>query len=261
MEDYTTRQQNRDRYGFEQRKDRDQHQHDQDGHHHGQRNGGRLANMTDTARKRPVGTMLLAAGLAMGIGLLQARRRARNSSDDQYGWSSQEGGMAYRGAEGTREAKKRTLLAWLNDAYAMERSLIPTLKNHIHDSRDYPSLRARLERHLEETRNHADLVRDRIEQLGGHVSTLKSGLGAVMGTVQGVVTTPAKDEIVKNVLADSAAERLEIASYRGIITAAEEIGDTETAQTCRQILRDEESMSEWLEQQLPAVVRSQMAHA
>lgn len=162
---------------------------------------------------------------------------------------------------GSREAKKKILLAWLNDAHAMEKSLAQTLKNHAHDARNHPVMQARLERHLEETRHHAELVRGCIERLGGHVSTFKSSMSAVMGTVQGVATGPAKDELVKNILADSAAERLEIASYQGLITAADEIGDIDTARICRQILREEEAMSDWLEQQLPTAIREQMAQA
>jgi ferritin-like metal-binding protein YciE len=217
------------------------------------------ANGQGMMRRRPVRAALIGAGMAVAIGLLQARRRARARNGNQQ-WG-QESGAAYRGAQGTREAKRHTLLAWLNDAYAMEKGQIPTLKNHAHDAKDHPVMKARLERHLEETRHHADLVRECIERSGGHVSALKTGLGTMMGTVQGIATGPARDELVKNILADSAAERLEIASYRGIITAADEIGDNETARVCRQILREEEEMSEWLEQQLPNAVRMQMAHA
>lgn len=212
-------------------------------------------------RRRPVRSALIGAGLAVAIGWLQARRRSRSEHDDQYGWSGQEGGIAYQGGQGTREAKKQMLIAWLNDAYAMEKSLVQTLRNHAHSAKDRPSIQSRLERHAEESKEHAHMVRECIERLGGHVSSFKTGIGAMMGTVQGVINTPAKDELVKNILQDSAAERFEIASYQGIITAADELGDTETAQVARRILREEEQMSQWLEQQLPSAIRNQMAHA
>lgn len=228
------------------------HQRKQEG------NDGWTSSAADMVRRRPLRSMLIGAGIAVAISMVQARRRARSQRDDQYGWSGGEGGSA-RG--GTREAKKRVLVTWLNDAHAMEKSIAQSLKNHAHDAKHHPVMNARLERHLEETRHHAELVKGCVERLGGHVSALKSGMSAVMGTVSGVATTPAKDELVKNLLADSAAERLEIASYQGIITAADEIGDSETARICRQILREEEEMSEWLEQQLPSAVRDQMAHA
>jgi ferritin-like metal-binding protein YciE len=225
----------------------------QDEHQHGQEWRSKATGMV---RRRPMRSILIGAGIAMAVGMI--RNRSRSSRDDRYGWSGGEAGTA-RG--GTREAKKRMLLAWLNDAHAMEKGITQNLKNHAHDARHHPVMKARLERHLEETRHHAELVKECIERLGGRVSAIKSGMSTVMGTVQGVATGPAKDELVKNILADSSAERLEIASYQGIITAAEEIGDTETARICRQILREEEAMSEWLEQQLPSAVRDQMAHA
>ena len=213
------------------------------------------SGMTGMVRRRPMRSALIGAALAVAVGVWQARRRS--NSHDRSSFGGRDGGPA----RGTREAKKQTLLTWLNDAYAMEKSMVQTLRNHAHAAHDMPSLQSRLERHCEESKEHAHMVRECIERLGGHVSSIKTGLSNVMGTVQGVVTAPAKDEIVKNILGDSAAERFEIASYQGIITAADEIGDTETAQVCRRILREEEQMLEWLEQQLPSAIRNQMAHA
>lgn len=226
---------------------------------------GRKSTGGDRSQGRPFRGFLIGAGLAVALGMLSARRRG--ASRGRSGGRGAVGGMLEGSSRnsshpaGSREAKKKILLAWLNDAHAMEKSLAQTLKNHAHDARNHPVMQARLERHLEETRHHAELVRGCIERLGGHVSTFKSSMSAVMGTVQGVATGPAKDELVKNILADSAAERLEIASYQGLITAADEIGDIDTARICRQILREEEAMSDWLEQQLPTAIREQMAQA
>jgi ferritin-like metal-binding protein YciE len=90
-----------------------------------------------------------------------------------------------------------------------------------------------------------------IERLGGSTSTVKSGLSAVMGTVQGMSTGMAKDASVKNVLADYSSEHFEIASYRSLIAVAQ--ADLETARVCQDIRRDEESMASWLAQQIPTV--------
>jgi ferritin-like metal-binding protein YciE len=49
-------------------------------------------------------------------------------------------------------------------------------------------------------------------------------------------------------------EHFEIACYRGLITAAEELGEGRVADTCRRILRDEEQMAAWLQEQVPTVV-------
>lgn len=151
--------------------------------------------------------------------------------------------------------KKKLLLAWLNDAYAMEKALIPILENHARDARDYPHIRAKDLEHLEQTRHHADLVKGCIERLGESPSTTKAALGSLIGTMNSVATGPFEDELVKNFLSDYAAEHLEIASYKALIAAAHEVGDRKTALVCEQILWEEEEMARWLEENLPMAVR------
>lgn len=210
------------------------------------------------SRGTPMRSVLIGVGLAAAaLGVMQARRSMQSGGDGQQRARSR----MRSERQGTREAKQATLITWLSDAHAMEKSIAQSLKAHSADAKQHPEIRERLRQHLEETRHHADLVKGCIENLGGSASRLKSGMSSMMGAVQGAATMPAKDSLVKDMLADSAAEQLEIASYRGIITAAEEIGDTDTARVCRRILRDEEQMLEWFEEQLPSMVRDQMAHA
>ncbi len=158
-------------------------------------------------------------------------------------------------------AHQETLIAWLNDAYAMENSLIRTLEHRLNDTKDYPQLQARTQQHLEETRRHAELVKGCVERLGSSTSALKTGLSNVMGTVQAVSTGMAKDELVKNALADYAAEQFEVASYRALIAGAQQLGDQETARVCEEILREDEAMALWVGQQLPLVVQETLQQA
>lgn len=150
---------------------------------------------------------------------------------------------------------RELLIAWLNDAHAMEQAQIPVLRNHAKDAADYPGIRERDERHLRETERHAELVRSCLEQLGETPSATKSAIGSMMGAVQSVSTGMFRDEIVKNFLMDFAAENLEIASYSAIVTAARNLGEEEIARTCESILNDEREMAGWLEQNLPMAVR------
>ena len=148
-----------------------------------------------------------------------------------------------------------TLVNWLNDAYAMEKGLIETLENHADDAKDHPDIRTRIQAHLQETKGHAEQVERCLEQLGEGTSALKTAVGKVTGFFQGVSSATAGDELVKNALGDYAAEHLEIASYRALIEGAEALGRTDVADTCRGILREEEAMAAWLEQNLPNLVR------
>jgi ferritin-like metal-binding protein YciE len=55
-------------------------------------------------------------------------------------------------------------------------------------------------------------------------------------------------------LSDYATEHFEIASYRALIKGAQDLGDDETVRLCQQILREEEDMARFLEQNLPTAV-------
>jgi len=143
------------------------------------------------------------------------------------------------------------VLAWLNDAHAMELGIAQVLENHAASAADDPPMQMRLQQHLEETRRHAELVKGCVERMGGDTSAVKTGMASVMGTIQGMSTKIAKDELIKNTLHDYGTEHFEIACYTSLIAAAENLGDQETARVCQQILGDEQAMAEFLFQQIP----------
>lgn len=147
------------------------------------------------------------------------------------------------------------LIVWLNNAYAMEKGLILVLENHARDAQDHPDVRERNEQHLAETRRHAELVAKCLEHLGQKPSATKALLGNVTGLWHGASTGMYHDEIVKNFLADYAAEHFEIACYRSLRAAAEELGQPEIARICEDILAEEEAMAHWLVERIPEVTR------
>jgi ferritin-like metal-binding protein YciE len=166
-----------------------------------------------------------------------------------------------RRKKGSVMAHNEMYIAWLNDAYATEQALIKVLENHVKDAEGHPQLHMKIQQHLEQTRQHGELVKSCIERLGGSTSGVKSGLASVMGMMQGISTGAAKDELVKDGLQDFAAENFEIASYQGLISAAQFLGDTETARICQQILAQEQAMASFLQQQLPMAVQEVLQQA
>jgi ferritin-like metal-binding protein YciE len=75
-----------------------------------------------------------------------------------------------------------------------------------------------------------------------------------MGAVQGMMNKLLQDTLVKDAIADFAAENFEIASYKALIQSANAIGEQKVATVCEEILRDEQEMARWLEEHLsPAV--------
>ena len=148
-------------------------------------------------------------------------------------------------------AHKELVIAWLNDAHAMELGIAQVLERHAEEAKDHPNMQAGLQRHLEQTRRHAELVMGCVERMGGEISGVKSGMASVMGAVQGMTTKLAKDELIKNTLHDYGTEHFEIGCYTSLIAAAEDLGDQETARVCREILRDDQAMADFLFQQIP----------
>jgi ferritin-like metal-binding protein YciE len=109
------------------------------------------------------------------------------------------------------------MIRWLNDAHAMELSIEKALEDHVKDAAGFPELRDRLEEHLLATRRHAmRLVA--IDKLGGEVSHVRAIVGNTMGWLEGKSTAIFKDELVKDVLADYAAEQFEVACYTALIS-------------------------------------------
>ncbi len=153
---------------------------------------------------------------------------------------------------------KDLVIAWLNDAHAMENALVQVLEHRVNDAKEYPAIQAMDQQHLEETRRHAEQVKGCIERLGGNVSGVKSMVGTLFGTMQAPMTGLARDEMVKNALVDFAAENFEVASYRALIVAATEVGDLETAAICEQIMREDQAMADRIQQSLPGIVSERM---
>jgi ferritin-like metal-binding protein YciE len=89
-------------------------------------------------------------------------------------------------------------------------------------------------------------------RLHRHRCRLRLDLGGIMQEM-------ADDTLVKGALQDHSTEHMEIASYKALIVAADDLGHPEIAETCRGILRDEEAMAAWLDEQLPTIVRETLA--
>jgi ferritin-like metal-binding protein YciE len=150
-------------------------------------------------------------------------------------------------------APRDTFIGWLRDAHALENTVIQTLEQHADAAKDHPELFARMREHLQEIRRHADLVEGCLKRYGESTSGLKEAMGAISGFVQGIAPSAAGDTLVKSAISDYAAEHFEIASYRSLRSAAKSLGDDETARICEEIIKEEERMAHWLEQQIPAI--------
>lgn len=150
------------------------------------------------------------------------------------------------------------LLAWLNDAYAMELAQEEMLERFIGDFKDHRDIQKQLEIHLEETKQQAEDVKTCIKLLGGKVSKTKSVIGSITGKLQGLQTGPFKDELVKNMIMLHAGEHFEHACYMALAEGAREVGQADIVEVCERIVKEEKETADWAEKQLPQVVQSVM---
>jgi ferritin-like metal-binding protein YciE len=155
---------------------------------------------------------------------------------------------------------REQLIAWLNDAYAMEQELIPMLEHHASDADCHmPAAAGRIRQHISDTHRHAERVAECLRHLGSAPTGERSALRSVTGTLQRLTTGMFADQPVKNALSDVTAEQFEVACYRAIAAVAVELNEPMVARLCHENLREDAEMAHWLEHQLPSVVRRALA--
>lgn len=173
-------------------------------------------------------------------------------------------------AEHSRTVRDAKLIKWLGEAHTKESELEADLAAHIAIT-EKPAYKKRLRQHLTETREHKRAVASRIKALGGKsgdlpvVPALTDGVREVAGkavaTVKGQVgaaralVTERAETHVRNAQEELREEQVEIGIYTRIGAFAEAVGDRETQQLAKRILRDEERMSKYLMAELPRLVR------
>jgi ferritin-like metal-binding protein YciE len=155
--------------------------------------------------------------------------------------------------------KREQLIQWLGDAHAMEVGIVSTLEKHVADAKGQPKVRAALVKHLKETKRHATEMKKALASLGGSHPVLKEGVSKLVNLAAGLVTSAAKDTVVKNAIADFATEHFEIACYAFLIDTATVLGESRIAAVCKTILKEEQAMAKVLEIQVKAVNAAYLA--
>jgi ferritin-like metal-binding protein YciE len=92
-------------------------------------------------------------------------------------------------------------------------------------------------------------------------STLKTATGQVLEMAKGVTTMFAKDERVKDYLAEYGSEYFEVACYKSLIAGARAAGEEEIVPILEQNLKEDTAMAEWLDMNIDAVTRDYLMNA
>ena len=160
---------------------------------------------------------------------------------------------------------EKNVVKLLSEAHANELALIQTLEAHIRIAPEGP-YRDRLDEHIEETRNHAERVQRRLDQLGVTRNPLEAGVAlahtiitntlamakAPIDMVRGAFNV--EEKALKNARDEIVTEALEIAQYDAIEHMALAVGDEVTARLAAEIRGDEEAMLDDLRGQIPSLV-------
>jgi ferritin-like metal-binding protein YciE len=146
----------------------------------------------------------------------------------------------------------RKVLQYLDEAHATERALVRVLQSQIAMT-PHGSYRDGLERHLDETRDHAVRVEARLQELGHRGDPMSAAVGVVetvVGQALALGKTPfdllrgsgGEEKVLKNAKDACATEALEIATYTALERLADAVGDEKTARLAASIRADEERM-------------------
>jgi ferritin-like metal-binding protein YciE len=167
-------------------------------------------------------------------------------------------------------ARDTKLVQYLNEALTKEKQLEQALEAHIAMTTLAP-YRKRLQQHLSETKRHAREVERRVKKLGGTSEGITGVVQDAAGVVQDVAArgvalaqgpvhmvrgTSEQEMLLKNARTEFKEEAEEIAHYTAIQKLAETVGDKDTAQLARAILREEKRMAGFLEKLIPRLTTS-----
>ncbi|MGH2979064.1 MAG: ferritin-like domain-containing protein, partial [Solirubrobacterales bacterium] len=167
-------------------------------------------------------------------------------------------------------ARDAKLIQYLNEAHIKERQLEQALQAHIAMTKLAP-YRKRLQQHLSETKNHARRVERRIKQLGGEAEGIGGvvqdatgraqvvaarGAALAQGQVHMLRGTGVQEKMLKNAKTEFQSEAEEIGTYSAIESLAKIVGDRETEQLAKAILREEKRMAGFLEKLIPKLTQA-----
>ena len=138
----------------------------------------------------------------------------------------------------------------LINQHAVENQAVELLERQANRMDDFPEMKARILRHLEESRLQAQRLDQLLEQHGTSSSGFKDTMMSFMGNMAAMAHAPASDEVIKNTLANFAFEHYEIASYKSLIALAEHVGDANGVRLLKESLQEEEAMAGWIDQNI-----------
>ena len=157
-------------------------------------------------------------------------------------------------------SKRDDIIAWLHDARAMESATNDKLERLIGRANDYPQLKTAMQRHLEVSRRQKEELERHLNALGSDISTLKQTAMRVAGRIEPVVSGATADDLPKHCIAGYSWEQFEIAAYRSMLGAVQELDMSDLQDLCERFIGAEQEMAQAFFDALPAITRQYLRH-
>lgn len=155
----------------------------------------------------------------------------------------------------TNEVVRHVFVTGLRNAHAVEHQALALMDRQIEHLQNYPEVEARLREHRIETEGQIERLDEILGDLGESHSAIKDAGLSLSGNLAALGHTFAPDEILKNSFANFAFENFEAASYKSLITVAEDGGFASAIPHLRKTLDEELAMAQFCDEVLPAVTR------
>ncbi len=158
-------------------------------------------------------------------------------------------------------SQRDILITGIKNAYGIEAHAADVTENQANRLGDYPDLQRRVQQHHRETIGQRDRLGDLLSGFGESPSAMKDAVLRLVGNLQTMFHATADDEVLKGTFASVSLEHYEIAMYKSLIAMAQACNETAVAEVCRQNLREEEAMAQFLDGNIEQVTRTYLAKA
>jgi ferritin-like metal-binding protein YciE len=156
---------------------------------------------------------------------------------------------------------EESILKNLQEAIAVEDTFETQLRELASEGDDV-RVQGLFAQHADETKNHCERLRRRLEELGGEASISKSFLGHIIRRAPRIaqVWQDTADQSTHNLIMTYAVESSAIAMYEALIATCQEAGDAETEAMVREIQEEERLSAEKVWRHIAQLAKSGYGH-
>ena len=152
--------------------------------------------------------------------------------------------------------KSEHICDWLRDAHAMEQQAEKLFSGQSERLKDYVELSTKLKDELTYVTANQILLAGLIKKLGSSTSIIKDSVAKFVAFEQNMRGALMSDEPVKGILALHTFTQMAVGSYKILVSAADEGGESDIKATCETLLASSQRRADWIERELDKVTRS-----